>query len=192
MRVRHSVGQLSGPYNASIDSKQYLKVGANILQFTWARKPDWSHFYSSSEEIWQYLRDVVDKFDLMKYMKLSHKIIGAQWDNDRGVWDLQIKNLVTGVTFTDTAEIFINGGGILKLVSSIQRCHSSCSQRAAATGNGLTPKGCTISRGYYATPLDMIQAPYLKGSGWLSLESEAAAYKSPQTLRARSANYIRG
>ncbi|TAQ87444.1 hypothetical protein B7494_g4224 [Chlorociboria aeruginascens] len=90
-----------------------IKAEADILQFTWARNPNWSHFYSSAEEIWQYFRDVVDKFGLMKYIKLSHEVVGAYWDNDKGVWDVKIKNIITGVTFTDTAEVFINGGGFL-------------------------------------------------------------------------------
>ena len=84
------------------------------MKFTWARKPDWSHFYSYSEEIWQYFRDVVKKFDLRKFMKLNHEIVGAYWDNDRGLWDVHVKNLLTGDVFIDSAEVFINGGGILK------------------------------------------------------------------------------
>jgi cation diffusion facilitator CzcD-associated flavoprotein CzcO len=87
-------------------------------QYTWARNPNWSHFYSSAPEIWQYLRDVVDRFGLMKYFKLSHEIVGAYWDNDRGVWDIHVRDLVSGETFVDSAEVFINGAGLLKSVKS--------------------------------------------------------------------------
>ncbi|KAH0844043.1 hypothetical protein FOPE_08936 [Fonsecaea pedrosoi] len=83
-------------------------------QFTWARKPDWSHFYSYSEEIWQYFADVVERFQLRKYMKLNHEIIDATWDEDLGVWNVQVKNLITNEVFVDQAEILINGGGVLK------------------------------------------------------------------------------
>ncbi|KIW78333.1 hypothetical protein Z517_08168 [Fonsecaea pedrosoi CBS 271.37] len=82
-------------------------------QFTWARKPDWSHFYSYSEEIWQYFADVVERFQLRKYMKLNHEIINATWDEDLGVWNVQVKNLITNEVFVDQAEILINGGGVL-------------------------------------------------------------------------------
>lgn len=57
---------------------------------------------------------MAERFDLMKYMKLRHEIVGAEWDEEGGVWNVKIKNLITGTEFTDTAEIFINGGGILK------------------------------------------------------------------------------
>ncbi|EXJ66168.1 uncharacterized protein A1O5_10784 [Cladophialophora psammophila CBS 110553] len=82
-------------------------------QFTWARNPDWTHFYSSSPEIWQYFKDCVDRYGLMKYFKLNHQVEGAYWDSKTGKWDVHIKNLLTGNTFVDTCDVFINGGGIL-------------------------------------------------------------------------------
>ena len=87
---------------------------SDLVQFTWARNPNWSHFYSYSEEIWQYLRDIVDRFDLQKNMKLNHEITGAYWDEGKGVWEVHVKNLISGATFIDTAEILINGSGLLK------------------------------------------------------------------------------
>ncbi|EXJ66857.1 uncharacterized protein A1O5_10052 [Cladophialophora psammophila CBS 110553] len=84
-----------------------------MSKFTWARKADWSHFYSYSEEIWQYFKDIVDTLELEKYMKLNHEIIDAEWHEDEGIWHLKVKNLIDGTEFVDRAEIFINGGGIL-------------------------------------------------------------------------------
>jgi cation diffusion facilitator CzcD-associated flavoprotein CzcO len=83
-------------------------------QFSWARKPDWSHFYSYSEEIWQYFNDVVEKFELRKFMKLNHRVTGASWDQDTGIWNVEVSNLLTNETFVDQAEVIINGGGVLK------------------------------------------------------------------------------
>ncbi|OQV05521.1 hypothetical protein CLAIMM_10248 [Cladophialophora immunda] len=82
-------------------------------QFTWARKPDWSHFYSYSEEIWAYFRDLVDRFQLRKYMRLNHEVVGASWDEDQGTWKVRVKNLKTNEVIVDQAEILINGGGVL-------------------------------------------------------------------------------
>lgn len=62
----------------------------------------------------QYFVDIVDRFDLRRYMKLRHEVIGADWDDDKGVWNVKIKDSVTGSVFIDTAEILINGAGILK------------------------------------------------------------------------------
>ncbi|CAH0020174.1 unnamed protein product [Clonostachys rhizophaga] len=82
-------------------------------QFAWARNPSWTHFYSYAKEIWQYLRDVVDQYGLEKAMKLNHEVTRAVWDEDSGVWKVSVKNLLTGEEFVDSAEILVNGSGVL-------------------------------------------------------------------------------
>ncbi|KPI42778.1 putative sterigmatocystin biosynthesis monooxygenase stcW [Cyphellophora attinorum] len=82
-------------------------------QFTWARNPKWSQFYSRADEIWQYLKDTVDAYDLTKYMRLEHEVRGAQWDEKESVWKVSVVNLRTKEVFTDTAEILVNNSGVL-------------------------------------------------------------------------------
>ncbi|BCS28059.1 flavin-containing monooxygenase [Aspergillus puulaauensis] len=88
-------------------------IPSHIYQFSWAKNPRWSQFYSSGQEILQYLKDVVDQFDLAKFFQLQHEIIGAYWDSDRGRWEVHVRNLATGQTFVDTCDILINCSGIL-------------------------------------------------------------------------------
>lgn len=85
-------------------------------QFNWAKNPDWKEFYSGGAEIQQYLLRVVAEHDLRKFFTLNHEVIGATWDEDRGVWEVEIKNTLNGHTSIDTAEFFINNEGILKSV----------------------------------------------------------------------------
>lgn len=47
-------------------------------------------------------------------MKLNHQVTGASWNEEEGVWEVSIKNLLTGQTFVDTAEVLINNAGVLK------------------------------------------------------------------------------
>lgn len=110
MCLRHSLSQLPGMLLARGDPRSY----ADKEKFTWARNPKWSHFYSYAGEIWEYLRDVVDRFNLRKYMKLNHEVTAASWDENKGVWEVTVKDLQSGVTFTDTAEVLINNAGVLK------------------------------------------------------------------------------
>ena len=49
-------------------------------------------------------------------MKLNHEVVGAYWDDDEGQWSIRIKDLLSGTTFIDYADIFINGSGLLKFV----------------------------------------------------------------------------
>ncbi|KAK5059907.1 hypothetical protein LTR84_009790 [Exophiala bonariae] len=81
-------------------------------QFTWARNPNWSQYYSESPEIWQYFKDVTVNHGLMKYIKLQHKIVSATWNNEQGVWEVRVQS-PDGSEFTDTCHVLINGGGVL-------------------------------------------------------------------------------
>lgn len=56
----------------------------------------------------------MDRFDLGKYMKVKHQVTGAYWDDDSGLWEVHVKDLLTGDTFIDRAEVFVNASGILK------------------------------------------------------------------------------
>ncbi|KAF9889081.1 hypothetical protein FE257_008058 [Aspergillus nanangensis] len=82
-------------------------------QFTWARNPSWSHFYSSSPQIWRYFKDCVERYELGRFMKLNHLVEGAYWDAERGKWKVHVRDRTTDTLFVDECDIFINGGGIL-------------------------------------------------------------------------------
>lgn len=56
----------------------------------------------------------MDEYDLKKYMKLNHEVVGASWDDEKGVWEVSVRDVLSGRTFVDTAEILINGSGVLK------------------------------------------------------------------------------
>jgi cation diffusion facilitator CzcD-associated flavoprotein CzcO len=56
---------------------------------------------------------VAEKHSLMKYMKFKHAVTGAYWDSERGIWEVHVQG-PDGVEFTDTCNVLVNGGGILK------------------------------------------------------------------------------
>ncbi|KAH7126002.1 steroid monooxygenase [Dactylonectria macrodidyma] len=82
-------------------------------QYTWQRKPDWSHYYSGAKEIHQYLKDIVATNGLERYVKLNHKVVNAEWLEEKGQWKVSIERLSDGTVFDDYAEFFLNGGGHL-------------------------------------------------------------------------------
>ena len=82
-------------------------------QFSWKIKL-WTHYYSYSPEIWEYLKGIYDENDFVnKYVKLKHKIERVEWDNETGRWKFQVRNLETDKVFQDEAEFYINAGGVL-------------------------------------------------------------------------------
>jgi cation diffusion facilitator CzcD-associated flavoprotein CzcO len=85
-------------------------VPSVTYQFVW-EPYIWSRFYAGSAEIQQYLRFVVDKYGLWKYIKLQHQIERADWDDSDGKWNISVQT--QGKSFVDQCDVFINAGGPL-------------------------------------------------------------------------------
>lgn len=81
-------------------------------QFSWAIKI-WTHYYSYSPEIWEYLQGLYKDNDLYKYVKLKHKIEGAEWNDEKGKWILKVRDMINDKVFDDECHFFINAGGVL-------------------------------------------------------------------------------
>jgi len=82
-------------------------------QFSWKIKL-WTHFYSYSPEIWEYIKGIYEENGFInKYVNLQHQVERAEWLENKGVWKLKVKNIKTGEVFDDEAEFFINAGGVL-------------------------------------------------------------------------------
>ena len=87
-------------------------IPSHSYQFTWHRNPNWSHYYSSSEEIWQYFKDVSTTYGLEKYIQLNTTVESAIWNEEDGKWRLQIIK-PDGTRYEDSCEILVNGSGVL-------------------------------------------------------------------------------
>jgi cation diffusion facilitator CzcD-associated flavoprotein CzcO len=53
------------------------------------------------------------KFGLHKYVKTQHQVIDAQWNQQKGGYNVQVKDLETGRVVNDHCDILVNAGGIL-------------------------------------------------------------------------------
>ncbi|KAF7302712.1 hypothetical protein HMN09_00906100 [Mycena chlorophos] len=81
-------------------------------QLTFHEKTDWSGFYATGPEIRRYIESVVDKFNLRPFIKLSHRLAGATYDEPTGKWNLNIEP--TGSEpFQDQADVLFTGWGTL-------------------------------------------------------------------------------
>ncbi|KAK5031708.1 hypothetical protein LTS07_004328 [Exophiala sideris] len=89
-------------------------IPSHNYQFTWESNPNWSNFYSTSQEILKYFKGIADKYALYKYIKLNHYVQDAKWDEEAGIWNVKVKDNTTGAIVEDWGHIFINGCGILK------------------------------------------------------------------------------
>ncbi|KAJ9646718.1 hypothetical protein H2204_000410 [Knufia peltigerae] len=88
-------------------------VPAHGYTYPWEGNPYWSRGYVGSEEIFDYFKGRAETYGVFDYVKLSHKVIGAVWNQQMGKWKVEIEDLQTRQTFFDEAEFFINAGGFL-------------------------------------------------------------------------------
>lgn len=83
--------------------------------YTWSFEPktDWSATYASSTEIHQYFDDFKTKYGLERFIRFNCAVSGAVWNAKSAEWEVQIKDLKTGESFTSSAHVLVNAGGIL-------------------------------------------------------------------------------
>ncbi|KAJ3543305.1 hypothetical protein NM208_g3643 [Fusarium decemcellulare] len=93
-------------------------VASHAYQYTFDSKTDWSRHFAPAEEIGQYFISVAEKHDLYPTITFNSRVIGAEWDESKAIWRVQVTTgISTGneesVIEEHQAHIFINAGGIL-------------------------------------------------------------------------------
>ncbi|MCM6777603.1 NAD(P)/FAD-dependent oxidoreductase [Nocardia sp. CDC159] len=61
-------------------------VPAQIYQFSFAPKPDWTHIFASGEDIRRYHRDVVERFGLDARLRLDTEVTALDYDEVGSCW----------------------------------------------------------------------------------------------------------
>ncbi|EGP86307.1 unnamed protein product [Zymoseptoria tritici ST99CH_1A5] len=87
-------------------------VPAHVYCFPFASNPNWSSFYVSGGEIFEYIKKTADDFGLRECIRLNSRVIAAVWSDERGKWDITIETS-SGETIQDEADILVNGSGFL-------------------------------------------------------------------------------
>ena len=101
-------------------------IPSHVYQYSWAPNPNWSAYYVGAQEILRYFNTVVNKFNLRKYFTASHKVIGANWSDEKQKWYVKIKKTdgrrtvrsgddtcdgEVGSDINEECDIFINATG---------------------------------------------------------------------------------
>jgi cation diffusion facilitator CzcD-associated flavoprotein CzcO len=50
--------------------------------------PAWTHAYAPQPEIRDYIQGVAERHGAERFMRYDHELLGADWDAERGVWEL--------------------------------------------------------------------------------------------------------
>jgi cation diffusion facilitator CzcD-associated flavoprotein CzcO len=86
-------------------------IPANVYQSTFAPNTQWSEEYAQGAEIRDYWQSVAKKYDVYKYLQLSHQVKAATWSGEKGVWTLEVENLEAGTTSVEEFDVVINAIG---------------------------------------------------------------------------------
>ena len=86
-------------------------VPAHIYTFPFEPNPEWSAYYASGGEIWEYFLKTVEKYGLAKGVKCGHRVQKAEFDEENGRWKLEVKNK-DGVIH-DECDILVSAVGFL-------------------------------------------------------------------------------
>ena len=61
-------------------------VSAHSYQYSFAPNPNWSNLYAPGAEIRKYLEDVAEKYGATRFIKTSHEVKHAAWDDEQKIW----------------------------------------------------------------------------------------------------------
>ncbi len=61
-------------------------VPSHLYSFSFAANPGWSRMFAPQPEIYAYLRQCAQKFDLLKHVRFKANVVGSRYDEARGVW----------------------------------------------------------------------------------------------------------
>ncbi|OAP57822.1 hypothetical protein AYL99_08560 [Fonsecaea erecta] len=71
-----------------------------VYRYSWDKDDlqtyPWSHHYVKQPDVLAYLEHVVDKYDLRKHMQFDTEMVAADWDDEAGVWRVEVS---TGEVF---------------------------------------------------------------------------------------------
>ncbi|EXJ68397.1 uncharacterized protein A1O5_08189 [Cladophialophora psammophila CBS 110553] len=87
-------------------------IPAHNYSYSFEPNPNWPNYYATSRQIHDYMKYVMEKYDVEKYIHTSHQILKAAWNSEQGRWDLRVRR-PNGEEFDDHCEVFINAGGLL-------------------------------------------------------------------------------
>ncbi|MGI8612865.1 MAG: flavin-containing monooxygenase [Nocardioidaceae bacterium] len=85
-------------------------IPAHLYSFSYEQNPTWTRSYSAQPEIWDYLRRVAAKYDLVRRTQFGVELASARWDEDEQRWQARATN---GNTYT--SRVLIAGIGALHI-----------------------------------------------------------------------------
>jgi cation diffusion facilitator CzcD-associated flavoprotein CzcO len=88
-------------------------IQSHMYSFSFEQNPRWSRSFSPQPEIWQYLRDVTDRYGLRRHIRFGVEVTGARWDADEHRWHISTSSADGAGDYT--ARFLVSGIGGLHI-----------------------------------------------------------------------------
>jgi len=89
--ILEKAGDVGGTWRDNTYPGAACDVPSHLYCFSFEPKPDWSRAFSPQQEIWEYLRHCVAKYDLARHIRFHRKVTGAEFDERSGIWTVRIE-----------------------------------------------------------------------------------------------------
>ena len=64
-------------------------IPSRVYSLSFAQNPEWSTGYPRQEEIWDYLRSLIDERGVRPHLRLGHELLDARWSEESGRWAVE-------------------------------------------------------------------------------------------------------
>ncbi len=64
-------------------------IPSNLYSYSFAQNPEWTRGFSGSREILGYVHQLVQRFDLAKFVRFNQNVTSMAFDESAGVWNVQ-------------------------------------------------------------------------------------------------------
>ncbi|KAK5000691.1 hypothetical protein LTR66_000482 [Elasticomyces elasticus] len=88
-------------------------VPAHAYTFSWEGNPLWSRAYVGAVELFEYFKGRAVAYGVDEFVRLQHRVVGCDWDDQQGKWFVKVEDLSSNTTFVESAEVVINACGFL-------------------------------------------------------------------------------
>jgi len=64
-------------------------VESHLYSMSFAPNPNWSTIFAKQPEIYDYLKNCAQKFDLLQLIRFQHEVQRMDWDDTNGIWIIE-------------------------------------------------------------------------------------------------------
>ncbi|PWY92505.1 hypothetical protein BO70DRAFT_348867 [Aspergillus heteromorphus CBS 117.55] len=104
---------LGGTWRANTYPGCAIDIPGTAYSLSFAPNPGFSEWFPSQKEILAYMEDVAARFDVKRRFVGQVEWQGARWQEAMKVWEVQMKDLRTGVQFKRSCRVLLSAVGAL-------------------------------------------------------------------------------